>query len=211
MGDEVCGAKAGTGLIVLDEFSMSGRKQKTIDKINMATSVSPWRWSQNLDAVLDQRIIYYLFTRLKKPKLVFQSGTARGVGACLIAEALLKNASEGFPGRLVTTDIDPEQGYVIVPPWTDVVDLKIETSLAVLAKMQGSIDLYIHDSTGGELARQEFLAISGLFSPTGIFVSTWSTDEARELAKMLGKKYREWKDTPVGHWYRGANMAIIYS
>lgn len=207
--DRVCGLDRGAAVKYIDEFDHGGTAAALAGAIDEATEKSPFRWSQNVNCTLEQRLIYYLLVRGLKPRLVFQSGTSRGVGAALIAAALIQNAVEGYRGRLISTDIDPEQGYGITEPWRQWVDFKVGDSVAVLQALRDSVDLYIHDTTGGDQAWREFGALESHINERTVVLSTWHTDITQEVARRWRRAYCVWKDQPECHWYRGATMAII--
>lgn len=207
--DAVTEQPAGMAWQHLQEFEQGGLATKLGRSIDEATAQSPYRWSQNPHTVFDQRIIYYLTARALRPKFVFQSGTSRGVGACLLAAALIENEKQGYPGRVVSTDIDPEQGYGIQPPWSRVVSFVPRDSVAVLEGFEEKVELYVHDTAPGQLARRELAALEGRLASGGILLSTWATDITRAFADRCGGRYWEWQDEPSGHWCKGARMAIF--
>jgi hypothetical protein len=60
-----------------------------------------------------RRLGWYVFVRALKPKLVVETGVRHGVGACVLAAALIRNLGEGYPGRYIGTDIDPSAGRLL--------------------------------------------------------------------------------------------------
>ena len=51
--------------------------------------------------------------RATKPKIVVETGTEKGLGSLVLAEALIKNES----GRLITIDMEPSSGLLIGPEY----------------------------------------------------------------------------------------------
>jgi hypothetical protein len=206
--DRVSGRARGSAWHDWESFAREGRHE-LCQRVAAATRRNTYRWSQNPTVRIDQRLLYYLLVRAVQPRTVFQSGTARGVGACLVAAALRENARDGHPGRLVSTDLDPTQGYGIVPPYSEFVDFVSGDSVATLRSETAPIDLYIHDTIPGDQALREFSALRPRFSPHGLVISTWSTPGTRETAREWGRPHHEWADEPQGHWYRGTTFAVI--
>lgn len=81
-----------------------------------------------------RRVGWYAFIRALKPEHVVETGVDKGLGTCVIAAALLRNAAEDRPGRVTSIDINPEAGYLArQQPWSEVVDLVIGDSITTLA------------------------------------------------------------------------------
>jgi hypothetical protein len=174
-----------------------------------ATRSSEYRWAQDCHGTIDQRLIYYALVRALKPRVVFQSGTSRGVGACLISAALQRNGEGGASGCLISTDIDAEQGYVVSGPYAANVEIVYKDSVTVLMELRPNVDLYIHDTGPGDLARHEMEALSLVRSPRTVVLSSWDTLQLRDFARRWKCSYVNWKDQPARHWYHGVNMGII--
>ncbi|MGH3741314.1 MAG: class I SAM-dependent methyltransferase, partial [Micromonosporaceae bacterium] len=79
-------------------------------------------------ALYARRVGWYAMVRARRPKHVVETGVDKGLGTCVIAAALLRNATEGHPGRVTSMDINPEAGYLVAEPWSSVVDLVIGDS-----------------------------------------------------------------------------------
>lgn len=180
-----------------------------LNEIKRLTAQSIHRHNRRTRPNVDQRLIYYILARSIKPRLIFQSGTAGGVGACLLAEALLRNEQEGIKGLLVTTDIDPTQGYLITEPWNRVAKLIIEDTTTVLKTISRPIDLFVHDTDPDTLARKEFPAVLPLLRAESMMLSTWHTPYVISLAREQGRPVFLYKDEPADHWCNGASMALI--
>lgn len=59
-----------------------------------------------------RRIGWYAIVRARRPGHIVETGVDKGLGSCVLAAALLRNAAEGHPGRVSSIDINPEAGYL---------------------------------------------------------------------------------------------------
>jgi len=59
-----------------------------------------------------RRIGWCIIARIIKPKLIIETGVDKGMGSVILSEALIKNEQEGFKGKYLGTDINPEAGYL---------------------------------------------------------------------------------------------------
>lgn len=178
--------------------------------IRERTALSAYRNSEDSFGLYEQRLLYYVFVRLLKPKIVVQSGTSRGVGAYLIALALHANYKEGGPlGRLITTDIDKDAGYVLKDGELCKTEVVIEDSVAVLGRINDIVDLYCHDSVAGPQLDREFGALMPLLGQRSIIISTWYSEQVENWAHEMNCRCYLWRDEPESHWYPGAAMAVL--
>ncbi|HEX2770947.1 MAG TPA: class I SAM-dependent methyltransferase, partial [Micromonosporaceae bacterium] len=99
--------------------------------IEQATAASARRGLADRRVRYARRIGWYALVRAARPRHVVETGVDKGLGTCVLAAALLRNAAEGNPGRVTSLDINPEAGYLAkARPWSDVVDLVIGDSIA---------------------------------------------------------------------------------
>src|SRR5215467_1132512 len=115
--------------------------------IETTTAASARRGLADRHVRYARRAGWYAIVRARGPAHVVETGTDKGLGTCVIAAALLRNAAEGRPGRVTTVDLNPEAGYLTrAEPWAAVVDLVVGDSLAALAALTGPVDVFLHDS-----------------------------------------------------------------
>src|SRR5712671_7184162 len=69
------------------------------DHIIRETKQSKFSPDADADVRFGRRLGWYAFVRATKPRLVIETGVDKGLGACLLCAALMRNASEGSPGR----------------------------------------------------------------------------------------------------------------
>ena len=115
--------------------------------IERATAASARRGLADKKVRYARRIGWYAIVRARRPAHVVETGVDKGLGTCVLASALLRNAAEGDPGRVTSLDINPEAGYLAsAAPWTEVVDLVIGDSIASIGALDRPVDLFLHDS-----------------------------------------------------------------
>ena len=157
-------------------------------------------------AFFGRRLGWYAIVRATKPSIVVETGTAKGLGSLVLAEALIKNKS----GRLITIDIEPSSGLLIGPEYDGVVERITNDSLSAIAKIK-QIDLFIHDSDhNAEHELRELNLLEGRLSKDGIVISdnAHSTTELEKFSIRHGRKFFCFQEQPVDHWYPGAGIGV---
>src|SRR5690606_29184249 len=90
-------------------------------RIETATAASDRRGLADKQVRYGRRIGWYAIVRARRPRHVLETGVDKGLGTCVLAAALLRNAQEGHPGRVTSVDINPEAGYLArAEPWSRV-------------------------------------------------------------------------------------------
>jgi len=155
-----------------------------------------------------RRLGWYLFVRAARPQHIVETGTHLGLGSCVIAAALLRNGR----GRLTTIDIDPDAGYLIGEPWASVTDLRIGSSIDLLAELR-DVDMFLHDSLHTyDYETKELTALEPNLRPEAIILS----DNAHESpalsnwAERSGRHYLFFKEQPLDHWWPGDGIGVAW-
>ncbi len=175
-----------------------------VSNVTRAIESSPRRGTMDHAVRLGRRLGWYALVRLLKPEHVVETGTDKGLGACVIAAALLRNGS----GRVTTIDINPGSGTLITAPYARVIDRLVGDSVSVLQTL-GAVDLFIHDSDHTpEHERSELLAVTPHLSPSALVLSDNShvTDVLPQWASETGRRFAFFAERPVNHWYPGAGI-----
>ncbi|MEU9504717.1 class I SAM-dependent methyltransferase [Micromonospora sp. NPDC048170] len=161
-----------------------------------------------------RRIGWYAIVRATKPAHVVETGVDKGLGSCVLAAALLRNAADGHPGRVTSLDINPEAGYLArVAPWSEVVDLVIGDSIASIAALDRPVDLFLHDSDHSRAhEKREFEAVEGRLAPGAILLTdnVTATNVLAEHAERTGRKFLAYRETPANHWYPGDGIGVAW-
>jgi predicted O-methyltransferase YrrM len=169
-------------------------------------------WATNKTVQIGRRIGWYVLVRSLKPQLVIESGIDKGLGTCVLAAAALRNQAEGSPTRIVGLDINPDAGWLVGPPYSDVVELVFSNSHDSLKNINEPIGMFIHDSyhTGDHEAK-EYQLIKNQLHPGAIVIS----DNAHvspaivDFAKSLDTQFHYWQERPEKHFYSGAGIGIV--
>ncbi|MFG1775882.1 class I SAM-dependent methyltransferase [Micromonospora sp. NPDC049051] len=161
-----------------------------------------------------RRIGWYAIVRARKPSHVVETGVDKGLGSCVLAAALLRNAADGHPGRVTSLDINPEAGYLArTAPWSEVVDLVVGDSIASIAALDRPVDLFLHDSDHSRAhEKREFEAVEGRLAP-GAFLLTdnvTATNVLAEHAERTGRRFLAYRETPANHWYPGDGIGVAW-
>ncbi|MGC4786898.1 class I SAM-dependent methyltransferase [Micromonospora sp. DT178] len=161
-----------------------------------------------------RRIGWYAIVRATKPTHVVETGVDKGLGSCVLAAALLRNAADGHPGRVTSLDINPEAGYLArTAPWSEVVDLVIGDSIASIAALDRPVDLFLHDSDHSRAhEKREFEAVEGKLAAGAILLTdnVTATNVLAEHAERTGRRFLAYRETPANHWYPGDGIGVAW-
>ncbi len=161
-----------------------------------------------------RRIGWYAIVRATRPGHVVETGVDKGLGTCVLAAALLRNAAEGAPGRVTSLDINPEAGYLAkAEPWSSVVDLVIGDSVASIQALDRPVDLFLHDSNHSAAhERREFQAVEPKLAPGARLLTdnVTVTNVLAEHAEKTGRRFLAYRETPARHWYPGDGIGMAW-
>lgn len=160
-----------------------------------------------------RRLGWYALIRELKPNLVIETGVHQGVGACVIASALLANISEGYPGRYLGTDIDPNAGKLLSGKYRSVGEILYGDSVESLKKVDSQIDVFINDSDHDpEYEAIEYVTIAAKLSRKGVILGDNShvTDKLSQFSLLNSREFLFFSEKPKNHWYPGAGIGISY-
>lgn len=182
--------------------------------IETSTAASARRGLADRQVRYGRRIGWYAIVRARKPRHVVETGVDKGLGSCVLAAALLRNADEGQPGRVTALDINPEAGYLTrSAPYAQVVDLVIGDSIASIGALDRPVDMFLHDSdhsAGHE--RREFEAVEPRLAPGALLLSDNATvtDVLCRHAEATGRRFLAFRETPARHWFPGDGIGAAW-
>src|SRR6202167_3250237 len=114
---QVVGTTSGVIMAYFEEIETdAGLKQH----ITEATLRSDRAFMADADVHFARRLGWYAFVRALKPRVIVETGVDKGHGAILLCAALLKNREDGAVGKYYGTDINPEAGWLLRPPYSEV-------------------------------------------------------------------------------------------
>jgi predicted O-methyltransferase YrrM len=155
-----------------------------------------------------RRAGWYASIRATKPQVLVETGTDKGVGSCVIAEAIRRN---GF-GHLYTIDIEPESGFLIGERYRDVVTQLIGDSIEHLAILK-NVDWFLHDSDhSAEHEAAEIATISMNLSAEALVLSDNAhvTDVLADWSRKNNRSFSYFQELPADHWYSGAGIGASW-
>lgn len=182
--------------------------------IQQATAGAARRGLADRQVRYARRIGWYAIVRATRPAHVVETGVDKGLGSCVLAAALLRNAADGHPGRVTSLDINPEAGYLArTAPWSEVVDLVIGDSIASIAALDRPVDLFLHDSDHSRAhERREFEAVESRLAPNALLLTdnVTATNVLAEHAERTGRRFLAYRETPANHWYPGDGIGVAW-
>jgi predicted O-methyltransferase YrrM len=207
----VCGAPVGQVRRYVEELEKDQDLRRHIER---ATATAARRGLADRRVRYARRLAWYAIARAAGPAHVVETGVDKGLGSCVLAAALVRNAAEGRPGRVTCMDINPEAGYLVRDePWSSVVDLVIGDSIASIAALDRPVDLFLHDSDHSVAhERNEFEAVEAKLAPQALLI----TDNARVTsvlsrhAERTGRRFLAYRETPADHWFPGEALGVAF-
>jgi predicted O-methyltransferase YrrM len=183
------------------------------DHIATATAAADRSGLADRTARYGRRVGWYAIVRARKPAHVVETGVDKGLGSCVIAAALLRNAEEGRPGRVTSIDINPEAGFLVTGRWSSVVDLVIGDSQARIAELTTPVDVFLHDSDHAPAReRGEFETVEQRLAPGALLLTdnVTSTDVLARYAERTGRRFLAWTERPKRHWFPGDGIGAAW-
>ena len=160
-----------------------------------------------------RRLAWYAIARTRKPKLIVETGVSDGIGSCILGLALERNSREGFAGKYMGIDINPNSGKLFSDPYKKFGDIVISDSLEALAKIESKVDLFISDSShDNKYEYQEYCEIISKMSSIGIIIgdNSHASPSLRNFSIESGRKFVYFQEIPKSHWYPGAGIGISF-
>lgn len=161
-----------------------------------------------------RRLGWYAMARIRKPKVVIETGVDKGLGAVLLCAALLRNREEGFPGRYYGTDINPAAGYLLTGSYKEVGEILYGDSIESLTRFQEKIDLFINDSDHStEYEYREYQTIRPLLKEDSVILSDNAecSDKLAQFALETGRHFLFFQEVPADHWYPGSGIGFYFT
>jgi hypothetical protein len=183
---------------------------RTLKTRLQTATAGKWLWTKSRPP-FGKRLGWYALARVLRPGLIIEVGVHDGLGALLLLRALEHNAEDGYPGRLVSFDVNPKAGWLVGqhPLW----DLRIEASqqgLAALFSQGVVVDMFIYDGWHSYQAETADLSLTAEhLAPDGVLVSDDAqvTHALADLCRDRALAYFEFHEVPRQHFYPGGFLA----
>ena len=170
------------------------------------------RPDRNRSMPFGRRLGWYCAARVLRPKHIVETGIHDGLGFVALLMALRRNGQEGFPGSLISIDIDPDSGWLIPDDLRSRHTILIGDSIPLLrGSVSAPVGLFIHDSDHRyEHEAAEFRAIEPHLEPDGVLISdnAHATTALKDFCADRGCEFGFWRERPVAHFYPGAGIGI---
>ena len=183
------------------------------DHITNMISKSDLSFKADKEVRFGRRIGWYIFARALKPKLIVETGVDKGLGSCVLTAALKRNKEEGYDGKYLGTDINPNAGYLLSGTYSDYGRILYGDSIQSLSKIEEPIDLFINDSDhSANYEGKEYIEISGKLTKQAIILGDNShcTDELFKFSLKTNRHFIFFQERPYKHWYPGAGIGISF-
>ena len=181
--------------------------------ISHTTSQSPLGAVADRDVKFGRRLGWYAFVRVMKPKVVIETGVDKGLGACLLAAALMRNKEEGYDGKYYGTDINPEAGYLLTGRYAEFGRILYGDSIESLSAIDDPIDLFINDSDhAADYEAAGYETVAGKLSAGAVILgdNCHVTDKLLNFSLKHGREFIFFGEKPADHWYPGAGIGISF-
>jgi predicted O-methyltransferase YrrM len=175
---------------------------------------SKFRYLSDARCEFGRRLGWYAFVRILKPRVVVETGVDKGHGAILLCAALLRNHTDGAAGKYFGTDINPEAGWLLRPPYSEVGSILVGDSIESLRRLPQKIDLFINDSDhSAEYEYREYTTVAEKLSDRAVVLGDNShvTPMLARFAAECGMQFLHFREVPRDHWYPGCGIGIAYN
>ena len=160
-----------------------------------------------------RRVGWYAIARALKPKTIIETGVDKGLGACVLTAALMKNKEEGYEGHYYGTDINPKAGYLLSDKYAHYGTILYGDSIGSLKAFDGIVDLFINDSDhSATYEEEEYKIIEGKLSQRAIVLgdNSHATNKLLEFSLRTKRHFVFFQERPSEHWYPGAGIGISF-
>ena len=179
--------------------------------IEDTTAASPFALVADREVRFGRRLGWYVFVRVMKPQVVIETGVDKGLGACLLSAALMRNSEEGHEGRYFGTDINSDAGYLLSGKYAEYSRIIYGDSIETLRSFNSEVDLFINDSDhSADYEEKEYEVIAPKLSERAIVLGDNShvTDKLLDFSLKRGRQFIFFAEKPLDHWYPGSGIGI---
>lgn len=184
-----------------------------LNHISTQAKKSKFAFRTDKDVKFGRRVGWYAIARAIKPGIIIETGVDKGLGSCVLTAALKRNKEEGYEGRYLGTDINPEAGFLFTDPYTAFGSILYGDSIESLKKIEGNIDLFINDSDhSADYEAEEYKIIADKLSEHAILIgdNSDSTDELLQFSLETDRQFLFFQDRPLKHWFPGAVTGFAF-
>jgi len=180
---------------------------------HLQTSIIESGYESGIKVKYGRRLGWYAFVRVTKPKIVIETGVEHGVGACVIASALIRNQHDGFSGKYFGTEIRKGAGGLFSGIYANYGEIIYGDSIPSLKDFDRKIDLFINESDhSADYEYAEYEVIKPNLSESAIILGDNShvTDKLSHFSRLNARSYVFFSEKPDQHWCPGAGIGISF-
>ena len=195
----------------LDEIMQDPKLKRHVAEMTRQSDTS---FTADTEARFGRRIGWYAFVRAMKPKIIVETGVDKGLGACVLTSALMKNKEEGYEGYYYGTDINAKAGYLLAKNYSKFGAILYGDSIESLRRLDETIDIFINDSDhSAEYEEREYKTVEAKLAPDAVILgdNSHGTDKLLNFAVATGRRFVYFQEKPLNHWYPGAGIGIAFS
>ena len=155
---------------------------------------------------IGRRLAWYAIVRALKPRLVVETGTDKGLGSLILAQAVVRNGS----GKVITIDINPKSGQYIDNRFIGSLEILKGDSVDCLNSID-KIDVFLHDSNHSadhELAELNIILEKMNSKSLVMSDNGHATDSLSDWCKLNNYQFNYFQEVPKNHWYKGASLSV---
>ena len=181
--------------------------------VKNTTKASKERSVADSTAKYGKRSGWYAIVRAMKPEVIVESGVDKGLGACVLTAALMKNSEEGYKGYYYGIDTNPRAGYLLQGEYALFGEILYGDTSEVLQGFGRGVDVFVYDSDRS--ATREAIVyemIRSRLNKGAIILSDTSldNDELLEFAKRTDRQFLYFQERPYKHWFTGAGIGAAF-
>jgi predicted O-methyltransferase YrrM len=187
--------------------------QELRDHVRQATAAHADHVFADAEPRYGRRAGWYVLARLLRPRVVVESGVDKGLGACVLAAALERNAQEGHPGFYYGLDVNPASGYLLQGRYERFGWMLLGDSIESLKELE-EIGLFVQDSDHSETHEaREYETLESRLTEDAVVLSDNAhvTDALHDFADRTGRRFLYFAEDPADHWYAGAGIGAAWN
>lgn len=180
---------------------------------HIATALKSLDYGREIQVDYARRLGWYAFARILKPQIIVETGVDHGVGSCVLASALLRNAVEGHPGGYYGTDINLKAGKLFSGEYATTGKILYGDSIESLKTLNEPIDLFVNDSDhSAEYEYSEYRVIASKLSDRSVILgdNAHGSDSLSRFSIETNRQFIFFSEKPANHWYPGAGIGISF-
>jgi predicted O-methyltransferase YrrM len=170
------------------------------------------RWASDLHFRPGRLLLHYAIVRLTKPRLVFEAGVDKGLGAIILNRALQRNQAEGYDVSYIGVEYRADRPVFLFEEFPNPVgSIRYASWSDVMQNLPtGSVDFFFYDAVFNRANLDMIATLSDRLSDHAVLVSAWTEKELFDIARKIDRHILTFHTAPKVHWYEGANLGILF-